>query len=67
MINGHSHLLELGTRLFKKQYSGNPMANGLFQQIQDGDQRQCCNISFSDRKGMVTAQEPDINEEICVI
>lgn len=37
----------------KKQYAGNLIANGLFQQIQDADQRQHY-ISFSDRKTMVT-------------
>ena len=39
------------------------MANGLFPQIQDADQRLCRNICFSDRKAMLTVKETVINEE----
>lgn len=54
IINCHSCLLELRARLMKKEYSGNLVANGLFQQIQDADQRQCRNIYFCDRRVMLT-------------
>lgn len=37
----------------KGEYSGNLMANGLFQ-LQKADQRQCHNISFPDKEEMLT-------------
>lgn len=55
-----------GARLMKKEYSGNLVANGLLQQIQDADQRQCCNSYICDRTAMLTVWEPVVNEETVV-